>query len=750
MNSQKNNMTGGGWEVLKNIPGIRYLKEPVDTVSQLYERYSDGVERGTLAYILEHNCFYAFNIAERIWIPVGTEIDVFNSIKELIDSETAARQDADAALQKAVAAESAGRQAVDSSLYNSVGIYNITQRLPLSSGYYTAATARAAVPAEIRKKGLIITYQTDANTWQTEQAKSISNWLDDNNWTKIITETDFLVHTDNERVHIQYKGDNPNLDNITDIGYYFYSRSVVGSSVSLNYYLQVIGSRQTGLTQIRYSGYGIEIREGDGHGSEWGKWEKTVGSGEMEAVKKKLTEIEETLVIVEKKYAYGIEFDTSIPSSACTRIGNMELHRILPVQSKMKGCLLDDNGHVVEYLQPDSWETHDRSGSSGQVMVEIPAHYRKFETEGTRRRVKISELQLPGYHFVPKKYISAYEAAINRNSGKLASVVNTSTDYRGGNNQANWDNTHFSLLGRPATSKSRTQFRAAARLRGAGTQWNCNDYGAYKDVFWLYCIEYANRNSQLPFNAQPDANGCRQGGLGNGTTTMSTGEWSLFNSQLPFIPCGHTDQKGNASGEVAYLVDVDGDGSIVRTVYANRYRGIENPFGHIWKWTDGINIDVKTNDDGGMSQVYICNDPSKYTDNDYQGYEPRGLAARTEGYIKEILFGEFGEIIASATGATSTSFWCDFHYTGIASSSLFGVRFGGYASLGTYGGFTCAHLGNIPSFSQTNVGTRLCFIPEKSDGTDAGEITFPEYNNVGTAVEDFLLEAEFTLKATAI
>ncbi|MDR0385402.1 MAG: hypothetical protein LBH60_04935, partial [Prevotellaceae bacterium] len=223
------------------------------------------------------------------------------------------------------------------------------------------------------------------------------------------------------------------------------------------------------------------------------------------------------LPYLEEQCAYGIEWNTTVSSPLFTRIGNVALHKSLPIQNRMKGCLLNDSGSVVEYLDPTNWTAHDRSGASGQVMVEVPAHYRKFETEGTIRRAKISEFPLPGYHAVPKLYISAYEATFERSTGKLCSVVNMDADYRGGNNQADWDGTYRSVTGRPVTSKSRTQFRNAARLRGAGTQWNCCPYDA-KDVAWLYYIEYANRNSQAAFNAQPDANGYKQGGLGNGVT----------------------------------------------------------------------------------------------------------------------------------------------------------------------------------------------------------------------------------------
>lgn len=99
-----------------------------------------------------------------------------------------------------------------------------------------------------------------------------------------------------------------------------------------------------------------------------------------------------------------------------------------------------------------------RDGSRGQVMVELPMYYRKFETEGNKRRVKFSEYPLPGYHQVKKKYVSAYEASVQRSTTKLCSVVNDDADYRGGNNDSSKDAKSNTLLGRPATSISRTKF----------------------------------------------------------------------------------------------------------------------------------------------------------------------------------------------------------------------------------------------------------------------------------------------------
>ena len=419
------------------------------------------------------------------------------------------------------------------------------------------------------------------------------------------------------------------------------------------------------------------------------------------------------LPYMEEECSYGIEFDTAVSSPACTRIGNLSLQKSLPIHNRMKGCLLNDNGEVVEYLNPTNWTGQTRDGSRGQVMVELPMYYRKFEAQGTKRRVRISEYPLPGYHQVRRKYPSAYEAAVQRSTNKLCSVANMDADYRGGNNNAAWDGSYRSLLGRPATVINRTNFRAYARKRKSGsTEWNCMTYDIQKDLFWLFAIEYATLNTQAAFNAQKDSNGYAQGGLGNGVT--NTPDWGGFNGYYPFVPCGYTDELGNASGEVAYTI-LKADGSTHGTVMVPRYRGIENPFGHIWQWTDGINVRISPNTDAGgdgLSKVFVTDNPALFNDANYNGYSHVGNEARAEGYVKSFIFGDGGEIMPDAVGGGSTTYICDYHYTNIpAAETLRGVLFGGHAYDGAGAGFAYAFASNVPSDAGASVGSRLCFIP---------------------------------------
>lgn len=321
-------------------------------------------------------------------------------------------------------------------------------------------------------------------------------------------------------------------------------------------------------------------------------------------------------------------------------------------------------GNVVEYLNPRDWTGHVRDGSRGQVMVEFGDFYCRFETSANIERVKFSLFPLPGYRYVPLMYVSAYEATVQRSTNKLSSVVNTTADYRGGANQADWDTLSKTVLGRPATQISRTNFRTYARNRKAGsTKWNCMTYDVQKMLYWLFVVEYATLNSQEAFNTQLTAEGYRQGGLGDGVTTLDSGKWNTFNGYYPFIPCGYTDELGNGTGEKEYTMPTEYDASS-KKVKVCRYRGIENPFGHIWQWTDGINVRINPGSNG-LSEVFVCSDPSKFNDSNYNGYSHVGNEARAEGYVKEIIFGESGEIIPALVGGGSTTYFCDYHYTNI-------------------------------------------------------------------------------------
>jgi hypothetical protein len=463
----------------------------------------------------------------------------------------------------------------------------------------------------------------------------------------------------------------------------------IGDAVADNTHMVVFSSPKTGTSTSTI--HKIKLEYGD-ISTEW-------------------TPAWEDIPDIEERYAYGVEWDMASSSPDGKRVGNMQLHRELPVQSKMRRCLLDRDGGVKEYLDNElSW---GGSYLDYAVMTEIPEHWYKLYFNGTKFRKMLSEIPLPGYKHVDKFYISTYEARMYRTDNLLCSAAGASklsdpnsTNFRGGDNTAEWDDTYRSLLGRPVTNLTRDQFRQAARKRGSG--WEMYTYNAHKILFWLFAVEYATLDSQKPFNAQKDANGFAQGGLGPGPTQMT--DWTNFNNANPLIPCGYTNEFGNGSGEKAYVVK-NASGGTHATLMANRYRGIENPFGHIWKYTDGANIQVTTGD-SGLSILWTTDDPSNFSDTSYTGYDKKGNICRTNGYAKKMLLGEDGDIVATEVGGSSSTYWCDYYYTYTQANRLQVVLVGGSADDGSSAGLAHVHTADAPSAAYRGIGSRLCFFPE--------------------------------------
>ncbi len=418
---------------------------------------------------------------------------------------------------------------------------------------------------------------------------------------------------------------------------------------------------------------------------------------------------------------YGIQINEADSSPDVTRIASdMTLHKTtrLPCHNNIKACLLADNGTVNYYLDPTNWskkstgEASKLDGTDGQVMMEWADFWFKVENNypaAGQHQIKISPFEQIGWTKVPKHYVSAFEAGIQRSTSKLVSLINTGTDYRGGNNTSAWDAAANSLLGKPATNINRTNFRAYARNRGAG--WNINSYSDIKWLFWFYAIEYATLNSQKAVNTDLTVDGYRQGGMGAGVTTAVAATWNTFNAYNPFVPCGASNSLASGSGEVAYTA-VDFGGSGVNVDFkVPRYRGHENPFGHVWKIIDGININVKSVAEGDVTETWISNDPATWNDENYTGYTNVGNQARANGYQKIALMGAGAEFVPSVIsgGADQTHYYCDYYYTPIPASgvSLRMLFSGGNADSGVYAGLASSYAHYGPSMAFTYFGSRL-------------------------------------------
>ena len=391
--------------------------------------------------------------------------------------------------------------------------------------------------------------------------------------------------------------------------------------------------------------------------------------------------------------SYGVEWDVTVADPTCTRIGNPLFHKSLPIQSEYKGCVVK-NGKLQYYLNPNDWtktsngSNSNLDGTDGDVMIHTPKFYGKSGSNGNKRWVRISTVKVDAsWVEIPEMFISAYRNTIytDGDTTKIASVVSTDTKYRGGGRRSEYDQylstDQFKTdLGKPVSNISRATMRTYAAA--TGQELLCYEF--YKWIFyWNYVIEYANFNSQKEFNSELTSDGYHQGGLGPGLTTWDWGQWGSYNGYYAITPCGYTNEFGNFSGVKAIQLQ-----SPEKTLYANRWRGFENPFGDIWTNLEGIVI--KRDAAKANSNVYTTTDVSKYGE-DYSLFDIAGVEIAQDGWIGTFDLGSKAEIIPSSIAGSESTYKCDYHWCNADSvekrTLLVGgsAHGGGGASLGFFG-----------------------------------------------------------------
>lgn len=406
--------------------------------------------------------------------------------------------------------------------------------------------------------------------------------------------------------------------------------------------------------------------------------------------------------------SYGVEWDVTVADPTCTRIGNPLFHKSLPIQSEYKGCVVK-NGKLQYYLNPNDWSktsngsNSNLDGTDGDVMIHTPKFYGKSGSNGNKRWVRISTVKIDAsWVEIPEMFISAYRNTIytDGDTTKIASVVSTDAKYRGGGRRSEYDQylatDQFKTdLGKPVSNISRATMRTYASA--AGQELLCYEF--YKWIFyWNYIIEYANFNSQKEFNSGLTSDGYHQGGLGPGLTTWDWGSWGSYNGNYAITPCGYTNEFGNFSGVKTIQLQ-----SPEKTLYANRWRGFENPFGDIWTNLEGIV--VKRDAAKANSNVYTTTDVSKYGE-DYSLFDIAGVEIAQDGWIGTFDLGSKAEIIPSSIAGSESTYKCDYHWCNVDSVENRTLLVGGGAHNGGAAGLGYFASDNGVGSADTNVGFR--------------------------------------------
>lgn len=400
---------------------------------------------------------------------------------------------------------------------------------------------------------------------------------------------------------------------------------------------------------------------------------------------------------------YGVSWSETSSNPDCTRIGNMEMHRTLPIQSMMKPfditniedtvseiiLPIDDQFQKTSYANANNDQWSIVSADSDNIMIRIPEFwYTDDYVPGTKtHNLKLCPHAKPGWYHHKEAYVSAYE--VYKSGDKLVSVKGQL----------------------PTINFSRTNGRTWARANGfdGEAKWNLYTYEEHRAICHLFLVEYATRNSQKAVNTELTPEGFRQGGLGSGCTT---GTATINGNQTwSFIRTGSSDSLGSGSGEVTVTIqqtDQSGSNTSTITRKCNRYRGIENPFGHVWKHTDDV-ISVYSN---SYRTWYKSVKPDQFTTNKNASY--KSLCASTmvsNGYKTEIKATPTCDFFAmSVSGGSETTYWCDYNWDNTDTSEHC-LLIGGYSGAGSWAGLFSLHSPSGVGTSAATIGSRLTYLP---------------------------------------
>lgn len=338
---------------------------------------------------------------------------------------------------------------------------------------------------------------------------------------------------------------------------------------------------------------------------------------------------------------YGVEWDKA--TDTVTRIGLAQgqsrsfFDNVLP-WSGIRRCNMNDNGVVTAYYGDPAYKD---DGTNGQVMVEIPQFWYRFTTTGDKRKFSIFDGPAPGAQpafvanrdGVAKPQTKGYIGAFEGSvsGGVLRSVAGVL----------------------PTVNLALGQARAAAQARGAG--WKVNPFGYLTAVQMLMLVEYATF----------DLAGAIGQGIINDTAAHVTGE---------------TTTLGNTTGTVGQSIS---------------YRGIENMWGNVQEWIEGLVT--------GVNEIKVGTDGFNDTGAGYTTYAK--TFANAAGYISDVWGDAELGFIGREFAGSNVSKLRDYGSLQTDKAAVYGAHFEGSVDSGAFG----LRLNYGSTYKDGHIGARLAY-----------------------------------------
>jgi hypothetical protein len=382
--------------------------------------------------------------------------------------------------------------------------------------------------------------------------------------------------------------------------------------------------------------------------------------------------------------------------------------RLINAHRNMRRCLLLDNGTVNYYLDPtDSTKKADGTnsvltGADGMVMVEIPKFYVRRVVAGTITTWFVADTALPGFVVHPafnkngvevnNRYYSAYDACafdvsgsvyisgLNRDNA-VSNTPNVDATATTGDKLASVSGIY------PMVGLTRAQFRTLAANRGSG--WRQLDWTLFSAVQVLYLTEYQTFFSQSV--------------LGDGNVNGSYVTQSGTQNDSPNSVAGLTNSIGNASTNGSQA----SAGAKPGTAFMS-YRGIENFYGNVWNWADGI----IGNPDGSVSanqmRMWWTNNSADFSDSVKTNMTEIAVNLATgDDFAAALAATDYFFVATSVSGGSSSTYTTD-RWAGSTSDDRV-VLVSGAAGNGASAGAFAVFAALASSYADRAVGGRLAF-----------------------------------------
>ena len=370
---------------------------------------------------------------------------------------------------------------------------------------------------------------------------------------------------------------------------------------------------------------------------------------------------------------FGVSWDSSNPSTALTRLtkandpnklvtvdittepvpavgtgsGSSPFDSYMPWMGMEEYCASlvgSSPPKEVSALYKKGEDGFERTNPIKPVFVKIPEFYYKIEKIGNTFRYYVSDGPKSVFSLHPGSgcYLARYEGVKGNSSGTSTLRSNSGLT--------------------PSTSDTRDGFRVTSKATATGFQ--LRDIAALCAYNLLLLVEYADWDSQKKIGQ----------GIVNDTAVHKTGE---------------TDAMVYHTGRAH-----SGDNAAVQ------YRGIENPWGNVREFVDGINFQNRT--------AYMCTEPDSYADDTTENYISSGITLPNSGFIKGFGFssGFPWAFIPNDNGGSETTYIPDYMYSSSGQNVL---NVGGYWT-GASGAGLFSFNANFDSSVINNVtGARLQF-----------------------------------------